>query len=201
MCPTPLGRVETRTFTLILPALLAAIVSLATDNAGWIVTIGIFYLMGVALDLTIYQWFITWQPPWLTFVLAVGEFVILFVLVKILEPGHPPFGVPSSDGIVGGNDWRPIVLYWVAWILADWTKIVVLPLVSLSWVENGGEFRQVGWTVAPEYQAVPIVARVEPAATGGQLTREFSGVFEAADVKLARPLTSVHRIPSEHRSS
>lgn len=201
MCPTTLGRVETRTFTLILPALLAAIVSLATDNAGWIVTIGIYYLMGVALDLTIYQWFIKWQPPWLTFVLAVGEFVILFVLVKTLEPGHPPFGVSGSDAVLGGNDWRPIVLYWVAWILADWTKIVVLPLVSLSWVENGGEFRQVGWTVAPEYQAVPIVARVEPAATGGQLTREFSRDFDAADVKLARPLTSVHRIPSEQRSS
>jgi hypothetical protein len=200
MCPTALGRVETRTFTLILPALLATILSLATDNAGWIVTIGIFYLMGVALDLTVYQWFIKWQPPWLTFVLAVGEFVILFVLVKILEPGKPPFGVPGDQSILSGDDWRPIVLYWVSWALANWTKIVILPLVSLSWLENGGEFRQVGWTVAPEYQSVPIVSMVEPAAAGGQLTREFSGAVNVADVKLARPLTGVYRVPAGIRA-
>jgi hypothetical protein len=195
MCPTALGRVETRTFTLILPAILATIVSVATDNAGWIVTIGIYYLMGVALDLTFYQWFIKWQPPWLTFVLAVGEFVLLFVLVKVLEPGHPPFGVPADESIVGADDWRPIVLYWVSWILADWTKIVVLPLVSLSWIENGGEFRQTGWTVAPDYRPLPIVAKVEPTAAAGALAREFSGAIEVVDHRPARPLTGVQPVP------
>lgn len=199
MCPTPLGRVQTRTFTLILPAILATILSLLTDNAGWIVTIGIFYLMGVALDLTVYQWFIKWQPPWLTFVLAIVEFVILFVLVKILEPGHAPYGTPADEAIVGSNDWRPIVLYWVSWWLANWTKIVILPLVSLSWIENGGEFRQVGWTVAPEYHSIPIVAKVEPAAAGG-LVREFSGTLDdVVNVKAARPLTGVHQVPEELR--
>jgi len=199
MCPTALGRVQTRTFTLILPAILATILSLLTDNAGWIVTIGIFYLMGVALDLTVYQWFIKWQPPWLTFVLAIVEFVILFVLVKILEPGHAPYGTPAEEAIVGSNDWRPIVLYWVSWWLANWTKIVILPLVSLSWIENGGEFRQVGWTVAPEYHSIPIVAQVEPAAAGG-LVREFSGVLDdVINVKPARPLTGVHQVPEELR--
>jgi hypothetical protein len=198
MCPTALGRVQTRTFTLVLPAILATILSLVTDNAGWIVTIGIFYLMGVALDLTVYQRFITWQPPWLTFVLAVAEFVILFVLVKILEPGHAPFGTPAAEAIVGVDDWRPISLYWVSWWLANWTKIVMLPLVSLSWLENGGEFRQVGWTVAPEYQPIPIVAQAEPAAPG-QLVREFSGAFEISDLRPARPLTGVHDLPDALR--
>ena len=200
MCPTPLGRVQTRAFTLILPAILATILSLVTDNAGWIVTIGIFFLMGVALDLTVYQWFIKWQPPWLTFVLAVSEFVILFVLVKILEPGHAPYGTPADEAIVGANDWRPILLYWVSWWLANWTKIVVLPLVSLSWLENGGEFRDVGWTVAPEYQPIPIVSRVEPAAPGG-LVREFSGVYEVSDLRPARPLTGVQQVPPEIRDA
>lgn len=78
----------------------------------------------------------------------------------------------------------------------DWTKIVILPLVSLSWLENGGEFREVGWTVAPEYQLVPIVATVEPAVSGGELTREFSGVFDVGAIRPARPLTGVHQVPA-----
>lgn len=195
MCPTYLGRIQTRTFTLIGPAILATVLSIATDNAGWIVTIGIYYLMGVALDLTVYPRFITWQPPWLTFVLAVGEFILLFVLVKILEPGHPPFGTPADEAIVGADDWRPILLYWVSWVIADWTKIVVLPLVSLSWIENGGELRATGWSVAPQYEPLPIVAAPGDGMEG-RLVREMTGAIQVSDLRPARPLTAARAIPT-----
>ena len=200
MCPTYLGRIQTRTFTLVGPALLATVLSLGTQNEGWIVTIGVYYLMGVALDLTFYPRFIRWQPPWLTFVLAVGEFVLLFVLVKILEPGRAPFGTSADDAIVGRDDWRPIVLYWVGWVLADWTKIVVLPLVSLSWIENGGELRATGWSVAPHYEPLPIVAAPTPGATSSGLVRELSGAISVADVRPARPLTAAIRLPEDPSS-
>ena len=200
MCPTYVGRIQTRTAILVLPAILATILSLITQNEGWIVTIGIFYLMGIALDVTFYQYFIAWQPPWLTFVLAITEFIILFVLLKLLLPGDPPYGVPPDVALVGADDWRPIGLYWVSWLLAVFTRIVILPLLSLSWIENGGEFRRTGWSVAPNYQPLPILAAVDEGARPGKLAREFSSVHSIADLQKAPPLTGVRRIPTGKES-
>jgi hypothetical protein len=172
MCPTVFGRVQTRIVTLVGPAVLATIATLVTGNPGWILTIGIFLVMGVGLDVLFYPRIITWQPPWLRFVMAVGEFVILFVLLKTFKPGHPPFG--SAARLVGRQDWEPIALYWSSWIVASITKIAVLPLVSITWIENGGEFRRTRWPVEPEPElSLPLAARGhEPSPS--RLLREFS---------------------------
>ena len=109
MCPTVLGRVQTRVAVLIGPAIMATIISLITQNEGWIVTIGIYLLMGVALDAIVYPYLIKWQPPWLTFVLAIGEFVILYAISQWLTIDLKPA--------------EAILLYWGSWTLAIWTKI------------------------------------------------------------------------------
>jgi hypothetical protein len=193
MCPTVLGRVQTRVAILLGPALLATVLSLIYRDEGWIVTIGIYLLMGIALDTVFYPSIIKWQPPWLTFVLGLGEFVILIVLLKILQPGQPGFGSPEPT--LTAADLKPIILYWVSWVIAVVTRIVVLPIASLSWIENGGEFRVVGWTIPPEAERLPLIANVSPQATESKLARDFSSVHKVPTERRA-PLSGVHARPA-----
>ena len=182
MCPTPLGRMQTRTAILFLPALLGLILSLATGNEGYIVLIGVYLLMGVALDVGFYPHVIKWQPPWLTFVLAVGEFVLLYILGQVLEVGLAPL--------------TAVWFYWVSWTLAVWTRIVVLPIISLSWIENGGEFRATGWSTPAEAEPLPLLASLPAHGPISPLAREFSSVNQIPDEIRNLPSPSgVHRRP------
>lgn len=161
MCPTILGRLETRVATLVGPAILGLILSLATGTVGFIVIIGVLLLMGTVLDIAFYPLVIKWQPPWLTFTIAVGEFVILYTLSQILKIGLHPIDA--------------VWFFWVSWTMASWTKVVILPIVSLGWIENAGEFRLTGWSVPPEADRLPIIALTDPGPPG-ELAREFSNI-------------------------
>jgi hypothetical protein len=164
MCPTTLGRVQTRWAIIIGPAIVAAIISLITSNEGWIVLIGVYFVMGSILDTVFYPYIIRWQPPWLTFTLTVGEFVLVYVLAHILK--------------VGLTNVEAVILFWAAWVMAIWTKVAILPLISLGWIENAGEFRQTGWSVAPDYQPLAVTAFQSDTAgnEAPRLVREFSSV-------------------------
>jgi len=183
VCPTVLGRVQTRWAILIIPAIVAGAISIATSNEGWIVLIGVYFVLGVALDTAFYPFIIGWQPPWLTFTLALGEFVLLYILAHVLK--------------VGLTNVEAVVLYWVAWWAAIWTKVVILPLLSLSWIENAGEFRSTDWSVAPEYQPLPIelFRAPEPGSPVPVLAREFSATLELpAELRDLPGQSGVHRV-------
>jgi hypothetical protein len=182
MCPTPLGRTQTRTAILVGPAILGLILSLVTGNEGWIVLIGIYLVMGTVLDILFYPAVIKWQPPWLTFLLAVGEFVILYVLSQVLEVGLTPA--------------EAIVFYWVCWVMANWSKIVILPLLELTWIESGGEFRTTGWSTPAEHELLPVLATIEGDPAGGRLVREFSAVNAVpAELRSLPAPSGVHQRP------
>jgi hypothetical protein len=186
MCPTPLGRLQTRTAILIGPALLGLILSLVTDNEGYIVLIGIYLLMGVVLDVLFYPRVIKWQPPWLTFVLGVGEFILLYILAQVLEVGLEPIDA--------------VWFYWVSWAMAVSTRIVVLPILSLTWIENGGEFRTTGWSIPPEVEPLPVVASLPEGAPVSPLAREFSTVNEIpVELRNLPAPSGVHRVPEQLR--
>jgi hypothetical protein len=178
MCPSYLGRVQTRWAIIILPAIIAAIISLISDQSGWIVLIGIYFVLGVALDTVFYPYVIRWQPPWLTFTLAVGEFVLLYIVAHIVK-----VKISNLDAVI---------LYWCVWVLAIWTKVAILPLISLGWIENAGEFRQTGWSVSPEYIPLALTVFTPPVEGDGPpaLAREFSSLREVPKEILNLPAPS-----------
>ena len=171
MCPTVLGRIETRVATITLPAIFATIISLATWDASWIALIGMYLLLGIALDVCVYSWLFRYQPPWMTLVLAVAEFGLLYLLVVVLDD-------------IDLTLWETIVVYWVSWILAIWTKIVLLPLFSLTYLESAGEFRRPEWSIPPQQQELPIIAAV-PSGEAARV-REAEPAPAAAAGKRAR---------------
>jgi hypothetical protein len=88
------------------------------------------------------------------------------------------------------------IFYCISWMNAIVTKIVVLPLASLSWIENGGEFRAVGWSIPPEREPMPLIAIPEPERPGA-LVRGFSTEHRIQEEVQQLPSPSGgHRIPS-----
>jgi hypothetical protein len=75
------------------------------------------------------------------------------------------------------------------------TRIVVLPIISLSWIENGGEFRSTGWSVPAQHESVSLLALPQPDAPGA-LVREFSAVNDVPrDLRDLPAPSGVHRTP------
>jgi hypothetical protein len=164
------------------------VISVVTGNPSWIVLIGLYFVIGVALDTAFYPFIIRWQPPWLTFTLAAGEFVLVYLAAKTLK------------GIHFGSNLEPILEYWIAWWIAIWTKVVILPLLSLSWIEDAGEFRSTDWSVAPAYVPLPVnvFTPQQPGAGPPPLARKFSaGVIEVPEELRRVPSPSgVHKVPA-----
>jgi hypothetical protein len=191
MCPTPTGRIHTRTATIFLPALFGLIVSLVTGHFDWLVLIGIYYIMGIFLDTAVYSWLLRFQPPWMTFVLAVGELGLLLVLSGVIAQ-------TNDGGLDNVQVWEAVIFYWVAWILAiPITKLVLLPFISLTYFESAGEIRRTDWSIPESQVPLPVLASGAEAKRGpGPIVREASGVHAKPLPQLPSP-SGVHRVPPQ----
>lgn len=181
MCPTPIGRLHTRVATIWGPLLLAAIITAITGFEDWVVLIGVFLLMGATLDLVVYPQVLKYQPPWMTGVLALFELGVLWSLANILE--------------LRISDLDAILFYWGAWALATATRIAILPIVSLTYIESSGEFRRIQWSIPPEQASTPVLASPdEKPLTAGSLLDRASGVH-AVPLEKKPALSGVQAVP------
>lgn len=189
MCPTPIGRVHTRTAIFAGPAIIGLIFSLVSGHWDWLVLVGVYFMLAIFLDTAIYPWLLKWQPPWMGGVLAVAEFGLLLVLANILND--------KTAGLHNISVGEAIWFYWLCWVVAAVTKIVVLPIASLTYVESAAEFRRPEWSVPPPLEPLPILASSEEAKAGpGPVIREASGVHAKPLEPLPSP-SGVHRIPPQ----
>lgn len=192
MCPTPTGRIHTRTATILLPMLFGLIVSLVTGHFDWLILVGIYYIMGIFLDTAVYSWLFRFQPPWMTFVLAIAELGLLLVLAGII-------GNVSDGGLEHTLPiWEAIIFYWICWLLAiPLTKVVLLPLFSLTYLESAGEIRRIEWSIPESQLPLPVLASGAEAKRGpGPVVREASGAHAKPLPQLPSP-SGVHRLPPQ----
>jgi hypothetical protein len=189
MCPTPIGRLHTRTAIFVGPALLGLIFSLVSGHWDWLVLVGVYFMLAIFLDSAIYPWLLKWQPPWMGGVLALAEFGLLLVLANILND--------KTGGLQYISVGEAIWFYWLCWVVAAVTKIVVLPIASLTYVESAAEFRTTEWSVPPPLEPLPVLASAEEAKAGpGPVIREASGVHAKPLEPLPSP-SGVHRLPPQ----
>ena len=101
MCPTVLGRVQTRVAILVGPAVLATVLSLLTGDEGWIVTIGIYLLVGVALGLVMLTTGPIWAKPiwgtWWTWDARLTSTAVLFLVGAPVFPLAGALLFPRDD--------------------------------------------------------------------------------------------------------
>jgi hypothetical protein len=190
MCPTVIGRIHTRVSIIVLgPAIIGLIFSLVSGHWDWLVLVGVYLMLGIFLDTAIYPWLLKWQPPWVGFVLALAEFGLLLVLAGILNR--------KTGGLHNISIVEAIWYFWLLWTVASLIKIVVLPILSLTYAESAGEFRRVAWSIPPPLEPLPILASSAEAKAGpGPVIREASGVHAKPLEPLPSP-SGVHRLPPQ----
>src|SRR5215216_4272000 len=101
---------------------------------------GVMLAVGLALDVVLYHRFLPYQPGWLAVPLGLLELGLTMAAARLLEL-HAPL-------------WPAVTLFAGAWLVLQALAHAGLPLLRLSWPEDGGELGLPGRILAA---AAPIV--------------------------------------------
>jgi nitrous oxidase accessory protein NosD len=127
------GRLETRVAASLLPLLLSCILTIAID-AWWPVELAALMLaIGLALD-TEYDRLLPYQPGWYALPLGLLELALVLGAARLLHV-MAPF-------------WEGLAFYAAAWLVATAVSQALLPLLRLSFADDGGELGLAGPTLA-----------------------------------------------------
>jgi hypothetical protein len=124
------GRLETRLAGTLAPLLAAAALSAASAEWWPLELAAIMIGVGVALDLLVYHRLLPYQPGWLALPLGLLELGAVMGLVVALD-------VPAPLGAALG-------FFALSWLLAQALVHAGLPLLRLTYAEDGGELGRAG---------------------------------------------------------
>jgi len=124
------GRIETRLAGALLPVVVAALAAPLLHKWWPLELAGLMLAIGLALDVLVYHRLLPYQPGWAALPLGLLELGLTMAAARALELGAPP---------------RPALLFFAAsWLLAQLLAHAVLPLLHLTWPEDGGELGRAG---------------------------------------------------------
>jgi nitrous oxidase accessory protein NosD len=124
------GRLETRLAAAMLPFLVAAVLSPLLHKWWPLELVGLMTAVGLALDAVVYHRLLPYQPGWIALPLGVLELALTMLAARALELGAPL---------------RPALALFVgAWLVLQLLAHAGLPLLRLTWPEDGGELGRSG---------------------------------------------------------
>jgi nitrous oxidase accessory protein NosD len=128
------GRIESR-LAPVLFALAIALPLAAVERAWWPLQVAAaMTVVGLALDVLVYDRILVYQPGWLALPLGALELGLVMAAARVLEI-HAPVALA-------------IVLFAAAWLAAQVLGHAVLPLLRLTYAQDGGELGRAGPAVA-----------------------------------------------------
>jgi hypothetical protein len=170
------GRIETRLAGALLPVLVAAVLAPVLHKWWPLELAGLMLLIGLALDALAYHRLLPYQPGWAAVPLGLLELGLTVAAARLLDLGAPL---------------RPALLFFAGtWLLAQLLAHGALPLLHLTWPEDGGELGRAGPRLSA---AVPValLAVLDHAQTvvgePGAIVR--GGIVVTADDVTLRNLT------------
>jgi hypothetical protein len=128
------GRLESRLAALLLPLLLAAVLSPLLHKWWPLELVGLMAAIGVVLDVVLYHRLLAYQPGWVALPMGALELALTMSAARALELNAPL--------------WPALALFAAGWVAQQVLSHAALPLLRLTWAEDGGELGRPGILLA-----------------------------------------------------
>jgi parallel beta-helix repeat protein len=157
------GRVESRLAAVLLPFLAACAVTSVLREWWPLELVAAMLAAGLVLDVALYDRLFAYQPGWLALPLGLVELVTTMALLRWLE-----VAVPIAPAL-----W----FFAAALLVAQLLGHAGLPLLRLSYAEDGGELGQAGTALLLAAPVAALVAAATASATQPPTIHLRAGVY------------------------
>jgi hypothetical protein len=158
------GRLESRLAALVLPLLAATIASPLLHKWWPLELVGLMAAIGIALDVLVYHRLLPYQPGWAALPMGALELGLTMGAARALELNAPL--------------WPALALFGAGWLAQQLLSHAALPLVRLTWAEDGGELGRPGAALAVAAPAALLLVLGTAWAVEPPTVRLAAGVHE-----------------------